>query len=55
VHMNYVLLNAFGPTGTVAGLLLAGFILSCLLRMRGRLLSQGVEKNEPLRRHQAQA
>jgi hypothetical protein len=55
VHMNYVLLNAFGPTGTVAGLLLAGFILSCLLRMRGRLLSQGVKKNEPLRRHQAQA
>ena len=39
VHINYVLVNTFGPTDTVAGLLLAGFVLSCLLRMRGRLYS----------------
>jgi hypothetical protein len=39
VHINYVLVNAFGTTRTLAGLLLAGFILSCLLRMRGRLYS----------------
>jgi hypothetical protein len=55
VHINYVLVNAFGPTGTVTGLLLAGFVLGCLLRMRGRLLSQRVRENEPLKRHQAQA
>jgi len=55
VHINYVLVNAFGPTGTVAGLLLAGFVLTCLLQMRGRLLSQGVRKNQSLKRHPAQA
>jgi hypothetical protein len=42
-HIQYVLVNAFGTSGTIAVLLLAGFVLSCLLRMRGRLPSGDTE------------
>ncbi|MBN1841395.1 MAG: putative Ig domain-containing protein [Deltaproteobacteria bacterium] len=43
VGIRYVLVNAFGTTGTVTGLLLAGFFLAGLLRNHGRLLSGGQE------------
>jgi len=42
-HISYVLVNAFGTSGTIAVLLLTGFVLSCLLRMRGRLPSGDTE------------
>ncbi|MBE9580321.1 MAG: tandem-95 repeat protein [Proteobacteria bacterium] len=43
VGIRYVLVNAFGTTGTVAGLLLAALFLAGLLRNHGRLLSGSQE------------